>query len=99
MRSRLAFYGSTPAYRPVLDAHGWGDLQPELNTLSKQGDWAAMANLMTDDIVEEFCIVAPLADLPDAIHARYGDIVDRISFDAPDATPDLIARLKAPTAV
>ena len=39
-RRLLAFYGSTPAYRPVLDIHGWGDLQPELNTLSKRGKWA-----------------------------------------------------------
>jgi probable F420-dependent oxidoreductase len=43
MRPRLAFYGSTPAYKVVLDAHGWGDLQPELNRLSKTGDWATMA--------------------------------------------------------
>jgi probable F420-dependent oxidoreductase len=96
MRSRLAFYGSTPAYKPVLDAHGWGDLQPELNALSKRGDWAAMAKLMTDDIVEEFCIVAPVNEMPDAIHARYGDIVDRTSFEVADATPDLIGRLKHP---
>ncbi len=41
-RQLLAFYGSTPAYRPVLDVHGWGDLQPELNALSKQGRWAEM---------------------------------------------------------
>ncbi len=41
-RRLLAFYGSTPAYRPVLDIHGWGDLQPELNALSKQGRWEEM---------------------------------------------------------
>ncbi len=47
-RGLLAFYGSTPAYRPVLDAHGWGDLQPELNTLSKQGRWDEMGALIDD---------------------------------------------------
>ncbi|MDT0470425.1 LLM class flavin-dependent oxidoreductase, partial [Streptomyces gibsoniae] len=41
-RRLLAFYGSTPAYRPVLEVHGWGDLQPELNALSKQGRWQEM---------------------------------------------------------
>ena len=48
MRNLLAFYGSTPAYKPVLDVHGWGDVQPELNRLSKQGDWATMAALYPD---------------------------------------------------
>ena len=50
-RRLLAFYGSTPAYRPVLDAHGWGDLQPELNAMSKQGRWQEMTSLISDDIL------------------------------------------------
>lgn len=50
-RRLLAFYGSTPAYRPVLDAHGWGDLQPELNALSKQGRWAEMGALISDEVL------------------------------------------------
>jgi len=50
-RRLLAFYGSTPAYRPVLDIHGWGDLQPELNALSKQGRWAEMGGLITDEVL------------------------------------------------
>ena len=56
MRPRLAFYGSTPAYKVVLDAHGWGDLQPELNRLSKTGDWATMASLITDEMVDTFAV-------------------------------------------
>ena len=47
--AQLAFYGSTPAYKVVLDAHGWGDLQPELNRLSKDGRWDVMASLIDDD--------------------------------------------------
>ena len=50
-RRLLAFYGSTPAYRPVLDVHGWGDLQPELNALSKQGRWQEMGGLITDEVL------------------------------------------------
>ena len=50
-RRLLAFYGSTPAYRPVLDMHGWGDLQPELNALSKQGRWEEMGRLIDDDVL------------------------------------------------
>ena len=56
MRPRLAFYGSTPAYKVVLDVHGWGDLQPELNRLSKTGDWATMASLITDEMVDTFVV-------------------------------------------
>ncbi len=50
-RRLLAFYGSTPAYRPVLEVHGWGDLQPELNALSKQGRWQDMGALIDDDVL------------------------------------------------
>ena len=41
-RKQIAFYGSTPAYRKVLELHGWGDLHAELHRLSKQGEWDAM---------------------------------------------------------
>ncbi|MGH9067119.1 MAG: LLM class F420-dependent oxidoreductase, partial [Acidimicrobiales bacterium] len=57
VRAQIAFYGSTPAYRPVLELHGWGDLQTELNTLSKQGRWAEMGDLVTDEMLEAFAVV------------------------------------------
>ncbi len=97
MRARLAFYGSTPAYRVVLEAHGWGDLQPELNTLSKRGDWATMASLITDEMVDELCVVGKPDEIAPTIHARYGDFVQRISYDVPGATADQIAALKSAT--
>jgi probable F420-dependent oxidoreductase len=52
VKGLLAFYGSTPSYRPVLDVEGWGELQPELNALSKQGGWKEMATRITDDMVD-----------------------------------------------
>ena len=82
-KQQIAFYGSTPAYRGVLELHGWGDLQDELNRLSKQGEWVAMGDLVTDEILETFAIVAEPEDIPKALLARYGDIVDRLSFYAP----------------
>jgi hypothetical protein len=54
---QIAFYGSTPAYRGVLDVHGWGGLQDELNTLSKQGKWVEMGNLIDDEILNTFAVV------------------------------------------
>ena len=56
VRGLLAFYGSTPAYRPVLDIEGWGDLQPELNALSKTGDIMAMIDLVTDEMVDTLAV-------------------------------------------
>lgn len=75
---QVAFYGSTPAYRGVLEAHGWGDLQGELNRLSKRGEWDAMGELITDEILEEFAIVAEPAKVAQALKARWGGTVDRI---------------------
>ena len=57
-RQQIAFYGSTPAYRGVLDLHGWGELQTELNAMSKQGEWAAMGELIDDDMLDAFAVVA-----------------------------------------
>ncbi len=82
-RRQIAFYGSTPAYRGVLELHGWGDLQTELNVLSKQGEWAAMGELIDDEMLDTFAVVAEPDDLAAGLHARYGDVVDRISFYAP----------------
>ncbi len=82
-RRQIAFYGSTPAYRPVLELHGWGELQTELNAMSKQGQWEAMGELIDDDMLDAFAVVAEPAELGSALHERYGDVVDRISFYAP----------------
>jgi len=83
VRQQIAFYGSTPAYRGVLELHGWGDLQTELNSLSKQGEWVTMGDLIDDEMLAAFAVVAEPERLGAEIHSRYGDIVDRISFYAP----------------
>ena len=88
-KQQIAFYGSTPAYRGVLELHGWGDLQDELNTLSKRGEWMAMGDRIDDDMLETFAVVATPEEIPAALEARFGDLVDRVSFYAPYRTdPD-----------
>jgi probable F420-dependent oxidoreductase len=82
-RQQIAFYGSTPAYRPVLDLHGWGGLQDELNGLSKQGRWAEMGELIDDEILTTFAVVAEPEDVAPELHRRYGDVIQRISFYTP----------------
>ncbi len=83
VRQQIAFYGSTPNYKPVLDLHGWGDLQPELNALSKQGKWVEMGELIDDDILNTFAVVADPAGVGRELARRYGGVVDRCSFYAP----------------
>ena len=83
VRQQIAFYGSTPAYRPVLELHGWGDLQSELNTLSKRGEWVKMGELISDDVLHAFAVVAPLDRVAAEVRSRFDGLVDRFSFYAP----------------
>ncbi len=100
-KQQIAFYGSTPAYRGVLELHGWGDLQPELNSLSKQGKWVEMGELIEPEILDAFAVVA---ETPEAVGnemvKRFGDVVDRCSFYAPyrsnpDAWRAVVDQLRA----
>jgi probable F420-dependent oxidoreductase len=85
VKAQLAFYGSTPAYRPVLEAHGWGELQPELQRRSRRGEWDAMASLVPDGLVDEFTVSGRPEEIAAQVTARYGAIVDRVAFNAPYA--------------
>ena len=76
-RRQIAFYGSTPAYKPVLDSIGAGGLQPELNAMSKQGRWAEMGTLIDDDLLNEFAVIGEPRTIPARFKSRYGDLVDR----------------------
>src|SRR5215471_7686060 len=100
VRGQIAFYGSTPAYRGVLELHGWGDLQDELNRMSKEGRWAEMGTLIDDDILNAFAVVAPLDEVAGKLVERWGDVLGRISFYTPyetdhDHWDGVIAELKA----
>jgi probable F420-dependent oxidoreductase len=83
VKQQIAFYGSTPAYRGVLELHGWGDLQTELNGLSKQGKWVEMGELIDDDVLHAFAVVAGPEGVGAELKRRYGGVVDRCSFYAP----------------
>jgi probable F420-dependent oxidoreductase len=83
VRTQLAFYGSTPAYRPVFELHGWGDLQSELNTLSKRGAWDEMALLIDDEMLNTFAVVGEIDDIAGQVRRRFEGIVDRFNFYAP----------------
>jgi len=83
VKQQIAFYGSTPAYRPVLDLHGWGELQDELNAMTKRGEWDRLADLIDDEVVRAFAVVGAPEDAIAEIRRRYGDIATRITLPLP----------------
>jgi probable F420-dependent oxidoreductase len=97
VRERIAFYSSTPAYRTVLESHGWGELQPELNQLSKQGRWVEMGELISDAMLDTFAVVGAPDRIVPMIRERFAGLVDRVTLDfgfAPaEARPALIRQL------
>jgi probable F420-dependent oxidoreductase len=96
VREQIAFYGSTPAYRPVLDLHGWGELHEQLNLLSRRQEWTAMGRLITDDVLSAFAVSGDPAAVAAGLIQRFGDVVTRISLYTPyQADPAAIAGVTA----
>ena len=91
-RKQIAFYASTPAYRKVLELHGWGELQTDLHRLSLGGRWDAMADLIDDEILETFAVVAPVDRLAAALTRRCDGIIDRVMVGLPAGTPEATVR-------
>jgi hypothetical protein len=97
MRSTIAFYGSTPAYRPVLDHHGWPALGEELHAMSRRGEWQKMGDLIDDDVLHTFAVVGPPRQVGAEILGRFGGLVDRIQIAVDSAgahAPELIDALR-----
>jgi len=100
VKSLLGFYASTPAYRPPMDAVGYGELQPELNRLSKEGAWEELGNRIDDRFVEAFATCGTPDEIAPKLREKYGSHADRLAIYAPYAAPDqlwqsIIAQLKA----
>jgi probable F420-dependent oxidoreductase len=83
VRAQIAFYGSTPAYRPVLELHGWGELGLQLNALSRQQAWAEMGALISDDVLDVFAVAGNPAEVVTEVRARFGDLISRVSIYTP----------------
>ena len=89
LRGLLAFYGSTPAYKSVLDIEGWGDLQPELTALSKTGDVMAMIDLVSDEMVATLAVRGTPEECAAELSRRFGDLTDRVCCYFPGYTAPL----------
>ena len=77
---RIAFYGSTPAYRPVFEQQGWGELQSQLHALTRQGRWSELGSLITDEVLEQFAVVGTLSEIAPKLWQRYGDVITDFSL-------------------
>lgn len=83
VRSQIAFYASTPSYRPVLELHDWGDAADELSSMARRGQWEGMPTVIDDEMLEEFAIVADEEELGAALRERYEGVVDRLNLYLP----------------
>ena len=81
IRYRVAFYGSTPAYRPVFDIHGIGDLGARLNEKVRESKWTEMSKLVSDDVLDLFVARAPYEGIAEAIQHRFGGVVDTVTLE------------------
>lgn len=99
-RSQIAFYGSTPAYRSVLEAEGRGELQPELRRLTKEGRWHDMADLIDDDLLSRIAAIGTPSQVAEILHARYGHLAHRLAFASPfalspECASEIVSELRA----
>ena len=100
VKKQLAFYGSTPAYRPTLACEGYDELHGELNRLSKAGRWDDMTDLVDDALLDAVAVVGPRREVAARLHARLADLADGVSLTnnrAPDPShwADVVADLRA----
>ena len=101
VRGQIGFYGSTPAYRPVLELHGWGELQDELNSMTRQERWTRLPEAIPDEVLGAFAVVGTPEQVVDELHRRYADVVARVTVPLPaELEPDrhaaLLAQLRTP---
>jgi probable F420-dependent oxidoreductase len=100
VRKQIAFYGSTPAYRPVLDLYGWGELHVELNRMSKLGEWDTMTDLIDDNVFAAFAVAGSPGEIGPQLVERFSGVVDRISLYTPspldhEVRDQIVADVKA----
>lgn len=80
VRQQIAFYASTPAYKTVLDLHGWGEVGEQLSTLAVRRKWNDMPALITDEMLAASAVRGTWAELPDKLQKKYEGLLDRLSL-------------------
>ncbi len=87
-RALLGFYASTPAYRPVLDHEGFGDLQPAAQQLTREGRWDELTGLVPDELLALVCVRGTPAEVAATVARRYRRHSSRICAYLPYDVPD-----------
>ena len=82
-REQISFYASTPSYRLVMDLHGWSHVAEKLSAHAARGEWAEMPMLITDEMLNEFCLVTEEDKLASELKKRYNGIADRLTLYTP----------------
>jgi probable F420-dependent oxidoreductase len=80
VRQQISFYASTRTYIGVLEAHGWGETCYRLNEKAAKGDWAGMASLITDEMLEVFAVQGTYDEVPELLRRKYAGVIDRLGF-------------------
>jgi len=83
LRARLAFYVSTPSYRPAVEYHGFGELARKLSLLARSQEWERMPDHINDDVLEIFAVVGTYAEIAEKLRRRFGDVVTSCEFSIP----------------
>jgi len=83
VRQQIAFYASTRTYEPVLAAHGWEGIAPELHQKSLDGDWQGMARLMTDEMLDTIALSGTYDNIGTKLRERYAGLIDRLALYQP----------------
>ena len=91
IKQRIGFYGSTPSYKPVLDLHGWGDLQPKLRTLTKENGWHKLADQIDDEVLDTFAVVGDPLHVATTIRERFGGVIDSVNLNSA-TSPTVLAQ-------
>jgi len=89
-KRQIGFYASTPAYKPVLDHHGWGDLHAEAHAMTKTGRWGELGDLIDDDVLRTLAVVGELDQVGDAMRDRFDALADRVILSIPYAADDML---------
>jgi probable F420-dependent oxidoreductase len=83
VKAQIGFYGSTPAYRPVLEIHGWGELGDELKAMTKRGEWDQLGDAVDDEVLNTFAVIGSPEEAIEEVKRRYGDVATRITLALP----------------
>lgn len=84
VQRQVAFYASTPVYRPIFETHGWGEIAGQLSQLASHKRWSEMPSFITDEMLEAFAVTGRWEELPQKIQQKYsGELLDRVSYYVP----------------